>query len=96
MQFGIEYIENFLATMVLGEKKHLEETQIWKNSFPSLSTWELTKQIVVWNYPKEALYNWMIYKVCLIKITFNASLSLDFVSNGSRLMYVHATFGYQI
>jgi hypothetical protein len=28
MQFGIEYIENFLATMVFEkEKKHFEETQ---------------------------------------------------------------------
>ncbi len=59
MQFGIEYIENFLATMVLEKKKkkHLEETQIWKNTFPSLFTWELTKQILVWNYPKDNLFN---------------------------------------
>jgi hypothetical protein len=28
MQFGIEYIENFLATMVLEKKRHFEETQI--------------------------------------------------------------------
>ncbi len=57
MQFGKEYIENFLATMVLWKKKNFEETQIWKNTFPSLFTWELTKQILVWNYPKEDLLN---------------------------------------
>jgi len=64
MQFGIEYIENFLATMVLGKKKkkHFEETQAWKNTFPSLFTWELTKQILVWNYPKEDLFNKMTSK----------------------------------
>jgi len=45
------------------KKKHLEETQIWKNTFPSLFTWELTKQILVWNYPKEDLFNWMPYKL---------------------------------
>jgi hypothetical protein len=34
MQFGIEYIENFLATMVLEkEKKHFEETQKKKTPF---------------------------------------------------------------
>jgi len=39
----------------------------------------------------------MTYKIlsCLIKISFNESLSLDFFKNGTRLMYVHATFGYQ-
>jgi hypothetical protein len=47
MQFGIEYIENFLATMVFEkEKKHFEETQK-KNTFPSLFTWELTKKLFV-------------------------------------------------
>jgi hypothetical protein len=59
MQFGIEYIEKFLAIMVL-EKKikiHFEETQVWKNTFPFFFTWELTKQILVWNYPKEDLFN---------------------------------------
>jgi hypothetical protein len=62
MKFGIEYIENFLATMVLGEKTLRRDTNL-ENPFPSLFTWELTKQIVVWNYPKEALFNWMIYKI---------------------------------
>jgi hypothetical protein len=40
----------------------------------------------------------MTYKIlsCLIEISFNESLSLDFFQNGTRLMYVHATFGYQI
>jgi hypothetical protein len=58
----------------------------------------LTKQILVWNYPKEDLFNQMTYKIlsCLIEISFNESLSLDFFQNGTRLMYVHATFGYQI
>jgi hypothetical protein len=72
----------FPSNYGVGGKKHLGETQIWKNSFPSLFTWELTKQIVVWNYPKDVLFNWMIYKIlsCLIEISFNASLSLDFFS----------------
>jgi hypothetical protein len=60
MQFGIKYIENFLATMVSEKKKHFEETQIWKNTFLS---WELTKQILVMNYPKDNLFNRMIYKL---------------------------------
>ncbi len=48
MQFGIEYIENFLATMVLEKFKiHFEETQIWKNTFPSLFTWEFNKELLV-------------------------------------------------
>jgi len=48
MQFGIEYIENFLATMVLEKFKiHFEETQIWKNTFPSLFTWEFSKELLV-------------------------------------------------
>jgi len=59
MQFGIEFIENFLATMVLEKEKTLwRDTSLEKHLFLfSLFTWELTKQILVWNYPKEDLFN---------------------------------------
>jgi len=62
-----------------GKKRHFKETQIWKNTFPSLFTWELFKQILVWNYPKEDLFNQITCKIlsCLSEISFNESLSLD-------------------
>jgi hypothetical protein len=74
--------------MLLAKKKHFEETQIWKKTFPSLFTWELTKQTLVWNYPNEDLFNGMTYKnlSCFVEINFNDSLSLDYFLNGTQVM----------
>ncbi len=67
MQIGAKNIENLLVTMVLSR-------------FSFLLAWELTKQISIWNYPNNRL--WELSKGQLIehkisyKTNFNESLLL--------------------
>jgi hypothetical protein len=48
MQISTKGIENVLVTMSF-KNANFKETQIWKDTFPFLFTWQLVKQIPIWN-----------------------------------------------